>query len=116
MNQYFIITVGDNYNAYCIIRLEEGAYYDKGPLSDCYEAPTRAKAKARFFKDNDLEFTTPVRTRKLIDCEWCGNDGYVNGQIDQETGYPEMVDCPECKGHCLSDDPIPWEESNENKT
>lgn len=110
MNVYFVITVEDDYDAVFLVRLDEGAYYDKGHLWGVYEAPTRSKAKARFFKENDLEFTTPVKTRKLIDCGECGNDGYIEGQPNWETGESEDVTCPECEGHCLMDDYTRWAE------
>ena len=52
-----------------------------------YEAPTRGKAKYMFCEEHWLEFTTPVETHKVVDCEECENEGYSH-----------LGECPTCQG------------------
>ena len=86
MTIYFIITKHSQ-DKYALVTVHGSTLYEPCYENGFYEAPTRSKAKAMFFKEYDLEFTTQVETRKVVDCTACDNEG-----------YSYVGECPECKG------------------
>lgn len=106
---YFIITKDDNIQLWSETEIDPAEY---GYADGFYEAPTRGKAQAMFFKEYDLEFTEPVNVRKVVDCEYCNNEGTVRGQAEWDTGYYELVECCDCKGKSASYDVRVYEEKS----